>query len=79
VTFEKGTTVLEKYRAKYPELTSYIREIVPGERRPNQAENHRSPDCHTLREYLRRPRYRLREERAARCEAGRILRRGDDA
>jgi hypothetical protein len=33
VTFEKGTVVLEKYRAKYPELTSYIREIVPGERR----------------------------------------------
>ena len=33
VTFEKGTAVLEKYRAKYPELASYIREIVPGERR----------------------------------------------
>ena len=33
VTFEKGTVVLEKYRAKYPELASYIREIVPGERR----------------------------------------------
>ena len=32
VTFE-GTAVLEKYRAKYPELASYIREIVPGERR----------------------------------------------
>src|SRR5712672_2875587 len=32
VTFEKGTAVLEKYRAKYPELASYI-EIVPGERR----------------------------------------------
>jgi hypothetical protein len=32
VTFEKGTAVLEKYRAKYPELASYIREI-PGERR----------------------------------------------
>ena len=31
VTFEKGTAVLEKYRAKYPELASYIREIVPGE------------------------------------------------
>jgi hypothetical protein len=29
VTFEKGTAVLEKY----PELTSYIREVVPGERR----------------------------------------------
>jgi hypothetical protein len=33
VTFEKGTAVLEQYRAKYPELASYIREIVPGERR----------------------------------------------
>jgi hypothetical protein len=33
VTFEKGTAVLEKYRAKYPEFASYIREIVPGERR----------------------------------------------
>jgi hypothetical protein len=33
VTFEKGTAVLEKYRAKYPELASYIREIVLGERR----------------------------------------------
>src|SRR4029077_5120218 len=33
VTFEKGTAVLEKYRAKYPELASYIREIVHGERR----------------------------------------------
>jgi hypothetical protein len=33
VTFEKGTAVLEKYRAKYPELASYIREIIPGERR----------------------------------------------
>src|SRR6202048_2394214 len=33
VTFEKGTIVLEKYRAKYPELAGYIREIVPGERR----------------------------------------------
>ena len=33
LTFEKGTVVLEKYRAKYPELASYIREIVPGERR----------------------------------------------
>ena len=33
VTFEKGTAVLEKYRAKYPELASYIREIVPAERR----------------------------------------------
>ena len=33
VTFEKGTAVLEKYRAKYPELAAYIREIVPGERR----------------------------------------------
>ena len=33
VTFEKGTAVLEKYRAKYPELASYIRGIVPGERR----------------------------------------------
>ena len=33
VTFEKGTAVLEKYRAKYPELASYIREIVPRERR----------------------------------------------
>ena len=33
VTFEKGTDVLEKYRAKYPELASYIREIVPRERR----------------------------------------------
>jgi hypothetical protein len=33
LTFEKGTAVLEKYRAKYPELASYIREIVPGERR----------------------------------------------
>ena len=33
VTFEKGTAVLEKYRAKYSELASYIREIVPGERR----------------------------------------------
>jgi len=33
VIFEKGTAVLEKYRAKYPELASYIREIVPGERR----------------------------------------------
>src|SRR4029077_20361714 len=33
VTFQKGTAVLEKYRAKYPELASYIREIVPGERR----------------------------------------------
>jgi hypothetical protein len=33
VTFEKGTAVLEKYRAKYPELAGYIREIVPGERR----------------------------------------------
>ena len=33
VTFEKAITVLEKYRAKYPELASYIREIVPGERR----------------------------------------------
>ena len=31
VTFQKGTAVLEKYRAKYPELASYIREIVPGE------------------------------------------------
>ena len=36
VTFEKGTAVLEKYRAKYPELASYIREIVPGERRMEQ-------------------------------------------
>jgi hypothetical protein len=33
LTFEKGTAVLEKYRAKYPELASYIREVVPGERR----------------------------------------------
>jgi hypothetical protein len=33
LTFGKGTAVLEKYRAKYPELASYIREIVPGERR----------------------------------------------
>ena len=33
VTFEKGAAVLEKYRAKYPELASYIRETVPGERR----------------------------------------------
>ena len=33
VTFEKGTAVLEKYRAKYSELASYIRAIVPGERR----------------------------------------------
>jgi len=33
LTFEKGTAVLKKYRAKYPELASYIREIVPGERR----------------------------------------------
>jgi hypothetical protein len=33
VTFEKGTAVLEKYRAEYPELARYIREIVPGERR----------------------------------------------
>ena len=33
LTFEKGTAVVEKYRAKYPELASYIREIVPGERR----------------------------------------------
>jgi hypothetical protein len=33
VTFEKGTAVLEKYRAKYPELASYIPEIVPGKRR----------------------------------------------
>jgi hypothetical protein len=33
VTFEKGTAVLEKYRVKYPELASPIREIVPGERR----------------------------------------------
>ena len=33
VTFEKGTAVLEKYRAKYPELAGYIREIVLGERR----------------------------------------------
>ena len=33
VTFGRGTAVLEKYRAKYPELASYIREIVPGERR----------------------------------------------
>jgi hypothetical protein len=33
VTFEKGTAVLDKYRAQYPELASYIREIVPGERR----------------------------------------------
>jgi hypothetical protein len=33
VTFEKGTAVLEKYRAKYPELASYIREIIPGEHR----------------------------------------------
>jgi hypothetical protein len=33
VTFEKGTPVLEKYRAKYPELASYIREIALGERR----------------------------------------------
>ena len=33
VTFEKGTAVLEKYRAKYPEFASYIREIVPGDLR----------------------------------------------
>src|ERR1700731_2392237 len=33
VTFEKGTAVREKYGAKYPELASYVREIVPGERR----------------------------------------------
>ena len=33
VTFEKGTAVLEKYRTKYPELVSYIREIVPGDLR----------------------------------------------
>ena len=33
MTFEKGTAVLEKYRAKYPELASYIQEIVPGEHR----------------------------------------------
>jgi hypothetical protein len=33
VTFEKGTSVLEKYRHKYPELAGYIREIVPGDRR----------------------------------------------
>ena len=33
MTFEKGTAALEKYRAKYPTLASYIREIVPGERR----------------------------------------------
>jgi hypothetical protein len=33
VTFGRGTAVLEKYRAKYPELASYIREIVPEERR----------------------------------------------
>jgi hypothetical protein len=24
VTFKKGTAVLEKYRAKYPELTGYL-------------------------------------------------------
>jgi hypothetical protein len=33
VTFKKGTAVLKKYRVKYPELASYIREIAPGERR----------------------------------------------
>ena len=33
VTFEKGTAVLEKYRVKYPELASYIREVSPAERR----------------------------------------------
>jgi hypothetical protein len=33
LTFEKGTAVLEKNRAKYPELANYIRQIVPGERR----------------------------------------------
>ena len=33
VTFGRGTAVLEKYRAKYPELASYIQEIVPGEHR----------------------------------------------
>ena len=33
VTFEKGTAVLEKYCAKFPELAGYIREIVAGERR----------------------------------------------
>ena len=33
LTFKKGTAVLEKYRAKYPELASYIQGIVPGERR----------------------------------------------
>jgi hypothetical protein len=33
VTFGRGTAALEKYRAKYPELASYIREIAPGEHR----------------------------------------------
>jgi hypothetical protein len=32
LTFEKGTAVLEKYRAKYPELASYI-----GRRRDSRA------------------------------------------
>jgi hypothetical protein len=33
LTFEQGRAALEKYCAKYPKLASYIREIVPGERR----------------------------------------------
>jgi hypothetical protein len=33
LAMEKGTAVLERYRAKYPQLASYIREIVPGKRR----------------------------------------------
>lgn len=33
VSFESAVAVVEKYRSKYPELSSHIRSIVPEERR----------------------------------------------
>jgi hypothetical protein len=39
VTFENGVAVIEKYRSKYPELSSHIRQIVPEERRIEITQN----------------------------------------
>src|SRR6201984_158266 len=43
VTFEKGTAVLEKYRAKYPELASYIEPIRDRRATQPPAHFHRNP------------------------------------
>jgi hypothetical protein len=39
VTFENGVAVVEKYRSKYPELSSHVRRIVPEERRIEITQN----------------------------------------